>query len=127
MRKFQQVNSLFCKVAIVFSFILNPISSVVYRPWAYQNNFADFGIADSITSYLGCITLVFISIYIDEFNPKLKSILGITLGCLIYEIIQPFVNLGVYDPNDLIAVFLGTLTCLMFLWLNNQKNTISPR
>lgn len=120
MMRFTPINARFCRAVILLSFVLNPISSEVYRPWVYENNLMDFGIADSITSYLGCITLIFMSVYADKFQPKIKSILATAFGCILYELIQPHVNLGIYDPMDVLAVLLATITCLVILWINNR-------
>lgn len=115
MTEFKKLNALYCKGVIVLTFILNPISSELYRPWIYKNNIHDFGLANSLTSYLGCITLIFIAIYIDKLQPTVKTIAAVTGGCVLYEFIQPFVKLGVFDMGDVFAVLLGTISAIILL------------
>lgn len=115
MLEFKKLNPLYCKWAIALTFILNPISSELYRPWIYKNNVWDFGVANSMTSYLGCITLIFLAIYLDKLQPTLKTIVAVSVGCVLYECIQPFFKLGVFDIGDIVAVLLASLSVIVIL------------
>ena len=80
-----------------------------YRPWIYSNHINDWHIADSFPSFF-CILVPYY--FYDSFcsltGKPFKSnqaILGLTLGNLLYELIQ--IPVGGFDWFDILAIFLG--------------------
>jgi glycopeptide antibiotics resistance protein len=101
-------------VGAIISLILCVLVGEVYRPWAFSNDIDDFGIASSGVSFMGTISVAFFLCYTDG-HVRLRTMLSVMLGCTIYEILQPFLGLGIYDTNDIIAVFLGVLVAAFIL------------
>ena len=80
----------------------------IYRPWAYANQINDYGVADSSVSFFGTITAIFFCYSLEknlDYNFKFLVMDG--LGCIIYEILQPYFELGIFDIKDIVAIFLG--------------------
>jgi hypothetical protein len=73
-------------------FILTEIGRKIYRPYIYQNNIDDYGIADCIGNSGGIIVQIFFSLAIlNSQKEKAYYVIGfIVIGYIIYEILQIF-------------------------------------
>jgi len=89
--------------------VITEVGREIYRPWVYENSVQDFGIADSIGSLGGAFVVVFlVSAIVGKTPKKLGSAaFGAATGCPIYEILQPYLNTGVFDWRDLIASMMA--------------------
>lgn len=95
----------------IISFIITEIGRNFYRPFIYNNNIDDFGIADSIGNSGGIIVQIFFSLAI--LNPPRKKvyriILFLIIGYCIYEFLQPILPKGVFDWKDIYGTIIGGL------------------
>lgn len=96
---------------------LTVIGDSFYRPWIYDNNYFDFGLANYLPSITGTITAIFILCGQSKSFPKniIQSSCGVIIGCASYEILQPIFHTGVFDWQDISAIFItGTIVILYF-------------
>ena len=99
-----------------FWFIVTETGRFVYRPYIYKNNINDYGIADSIGNSGGIIVQIFFMLAV--FNSKgikvFRVIAFLTLGYILYEIIQPYLPKGVFDWLDIYGTIAGGFVALLF-------------
>ncbi len=119
-------------VIFLFSFGLTEIGRFVYRPFIYENNINDFGIADSMGNLGGIIVQIFFGLALVNSTKKkgLRLIAFFIIGYIFYEAIQPILPKGVFDWQDVYGTIIGGLIAtIMFLLLQkfNKKNYIIHR
>ena len=113
----------------LFSFVLTEIGRYIYRPFIYENNISDYGIADSMGNSGGIIVQLFFGLLIFN-SSKLKGLRLISffiIGYILYEIAQLFLPKGVFDWKDIYGTIIGGLIgCLVFLLIHKiiKKNKI---
>lgn len=103
--------------------VVTTIFTYAYRPYIYDNNINDFGIAGSAPSFLGLITAFFFLSYFDSSLSLNKRIFYTGLGGVVYEVLQPYFRTGLFDWHDIIAILLATLV----LYLCSTISSISKR
>ena len=119
-------------VTFLFSFGLSEIGRYIYRPFIYENNINDYGIADSMGNLGGIIVQLFFGLTIFN-STKIKGLRLISfliLGYILYEIAQPFLPKGVFDWKDIYGTIIGGLIgLLLFLLLHKviKRNKIIYR
>lgn len=112
------------------SFFFTELGRFVYRPFIYENNLSDFGIADSIGNLGGIVVQIFIGLAI--FNPPFKKgfrLFGFfVMGYIVYEILQPILPRGVFDWTDIYGTLIGgVIAVLLYIIIHagvKQNNTI---
>jgi len=109
-------------ISFLISFVITEIGRSVYRPYIYNNKINDFGIADSIGNSGGIIVQIFFSLAIlNSTKKKGVRVIGfLTIGYILYEIIQPFLPKGVFDWKDIYGTLIGGIIGLL-LFLLIQK------
>ena len=119
-------------VTFLISFGLTEIGRFIYRPFIYENNINDYGIADSMGNLGGIIVQLFFGLTI--FNSTrikgLRLIAFFILGYILYEIAQLFLPKGVFDWKDIYGTIIGGLIgLLLFLLLHTviKRNKIIYR
>ena len=108
-------------VAFLISFGLTEIGRYIYRPFIYENNINDYGIADSMGNLGGIIVQIFFGLaLINSTKTKgLRLIAFFILGYILYEIAQLFLPKGVFDWKDIYGTIIGGLIgLLLFLFLH---------
>lgn len=119
-------------VIFLLSFGLTEIGRFVYRPFIYENDINDFGIADSMGNLGGIIVQLFFGLMIFN-STKIKGLRLISffiIGYILYEIAQPFLPKGVFDWKDIYGTFIGGIIgLLLFLLIHKvvKKNIIIYR
>ena len=95
----------------VFMFFLTEIGRKIYRPFIYSNDIFDYWIADTIGNLTGTIAIVFFDFAIV--NPNRRNgrifIVIITLGLIVYELLQYFSPRSILDWRDMIATVMAGL------------------
>jgi len=119
-------------VTFLFSFGLTEIGRYIYRPFIYDNNINDYGIADSMGNSGGIIVQLFFGLLIlnSTKTKGLRLISFFTLGYILYEIAQLFLPKGVFDWKDIYGTFIGGLIgLLLFLLIHKviKRNKIIYR
>ncbi|GAP43343.1 hypothetical protein TBC1_111496 [Lentimicrobium saccharophilum] len=115
----------------VFMFVFTEIGRKIYRPYIYSNDLFDFWIADTIGNFTGTIAIIFFDFAIV--NPKYRQgrilIIFITLGLIVYELIQ-FILPGTNtcDWRDIAATLIAGMISwgiyeLLFKKLNEKELT----
>jgi hypothetical protein len=113
-------------ITCVAGFFLTEFGRFRYRPYIYENNINDFGIADSIGNLGGIVVQIYFGMLI--LNPSKKLGFGIIAfmmgGYILYEILQPILPKGVFDWLDIYGTVLGGICALLiyFLILRLTKN-----
>ena len=103
------------------SFVLTELGRFHYRPYIYENNINDFGLADSMGNLGGILVQVFFGLALFN-SPKKKGfnlILFFVLGYILYEIVQPLLPKGVFDWLDIYGTVLGGVIALGFYMIIN--------
>jgi len=98
-------------------FALTEIGRNIYRPFIYQNHINDFRIADTIGNSLGIIVQIFFMLFIIN-STKKKSyfvVAFLSIGYVVYEILQIVLPRKMFDINDVYATFVGGVIGLMIL------------
>jgi hypothetical protein len=107
---------------MIISYLITETGRFVYRPWAYENEINDFGLADSIGNLGGIVVQIFFALSI--LNPPKKKgprIIGfMVIGYILYEVLQPVLPRGVFDWKDVSGTLVGGLIAFI-LWWGIQK------
>ncbi len=114
------------------SFLLTEVGRFVYRPFIYENNISDFGIADSIGNSGGILVQIFLGLAIlNPFPKKGYRLIALFVGgYIIYEILQPYLPKGTFDWLDIYGTLLGGAIGLITYFIINKvitKNRIIYR
>ena len=116
----------------VLSFGITEIGRYIYRPFIYENNINDFGIADSMGNSGGIIVQIFFGLAIFN-STKIKGIRLISffiIGYVIYEFAQLFLPKGVFDWKDIYGTIIGgSVGLILFLLIQKviKRNKIIYR
>lgn len=108
-------------VTFLLSFALTEVGRYIYRPYIYQNNINDFGLADSMGNLGGIVVQIFFGLSI--FNPTVKKGLRLiaffTVGYIVYEILQLYLPKGTFDWKDIYGTVIGgVFSLLLFLLIH---------
>ncbi len=106
-------------VTFVFSFIMTEIGRYYYRPYIYENNINDLGIADSIGNLGGIVVQIFFGLLLLNSSKKkgFRVIVFFVVGYIFYEIVQPILPRGVFDWLDIYGTVLGGIVGLLLYLL----------
>ena len=106
-------------VTFVFSFIMTEIGRFYYRPYIYENNINDLGIADSIGNLGGIVVQIFFGLLLLNSSKKkgFRVIAFFVVGYILYEIVQPILPRGVFDWLDIYGTVLGGIVGLLLYLL----------
>lgn len=110
-------------IVAVFAFFITEAGRNIYRPFIYENGINDFGIADSIGNSGGIVVQIFFMLTILN-SPKNKifRVIGfITIGYIIYEILQPYLPRGVFDWKDIYGTFIGGVISIIIWFIINKR------
>lgn len=93
----------------LFSFLLTEFGRFVYRPYIYENNINDFGIADSIGNSGGIVVQIFLGLALinSPFKKGFRLIGLFVVGYIFYEILQPYLPKGTFDWLDIYGTLIG--------------------
>jgi hypothetical protein len=115
----------------VFMFFLTEIGRKIYRPYIYSNDIFDYWIADTIGNLTGTIAIIFFDFAIV--NPKHRQgrifLIIITLGLIVYELLQYFSPRSILDWRDMIATLIAGLISwgiYEFLFKKLKEKEITP-
>jgi len=120
-------------ITFLLSFILTELGRNYYRPYIYENNINDLGIADSIGNLGGIIVQIFFGLMLFNSSKKkgFRVIAFFVVGYIMYEIVQPILPKGVFDWLDIYGTVLGGILGLLFFmiihWLTKKNNKIMHR
>mgnify|MGYP001099847575 CR=1 FL=1 len=119
-------------VLFLFFLGLTEIGRYLYRPFIYENNINDFGIADSIGNLGGIIVQIFFGLAIFNSTKKkgIRLIAFFILGYIFYEIAQLFLPKKVFDWKDIYGTIIGGVVgLLLFLLIHKviKRNNIMYR
>jgi hypothetical protein len=106
-------------VMFMLSFGITEIGRYIYRPFIYENNINDFGIADSMGNLGGIMVQIFFGLTVFNSSNKkgLRLISFFIIGYILYEIAQPFLPKGVFDWKDIYGTIIGGLIGLLLFHL----------
>ena len=108
-------------VLFAAAFIFTEIGRKIYRPYVYQNGISDFGFADVIGNLLGTVAIIFfcLGVYHATRSQSIRIVIFITIGVVIYELLQPVLPRGVLDWKDVFSTFaagLFSLNIVLIIW-----------
>ena len=116
----------------IFSFGLTEIGRHIYRPFIYEHNINDFGLADSIGNLGGIIVQLFFGHAMLNSTKKkgIRLTFFFVIGYILYEIAQPYLPKGVFDWKDIFGTLIGGfIGLLLFLLIHKsvRKNKVIYR
>jgi glycopeptide antibiotics resistance protein len=116
-------------ITFLLSFILTELGRNYYRPYIYENNINDLGIADSIGNLGGIIVQIFFGLMLLNSSKKkgFHVIAFFIGGYILYEILQPILPKGVFDWLDIYGTILGGFVAILLYLLIHvmtKKNKI---
>jgi glycopeptide antibiotics resistance protein len=119
-------------VTFLISFGLTEIGRYIYRPFIYENNISDYGLADSMGNLGGIIVQIFFGLALINSTKKkgLRIISVLVIGYILYEVVQPILPKGVFDWKDIYGTIIGGLIgMLLFLLIHKviKRNKIIYR
>jgi hypothetical protein len=95
----------------VCMFVITEIGRKIYRPYIYSNDIFDYWIADTIGNLTGTVAIIFFDFTLV--NPRHRQgrifLIIITLGLLVYELLQYFSPRSIMDWRDMIATLIAGL------------------
>ena len=106
-------------VIFLLSFLLTELGRNYYRPYIYENNINDLGIADSMGNLGGIIVQIFFGLALLNSSKKkgFRVIAFFVAGYILYEIVQPILPKGVFDWLDIYGTVLGGIAGLLLYLL----------
>ena len=116
-------------ICFILAFALTEAGRYIYRPWIYENNFNDFGIADSMGNLGGIVVQIFFGLAI--LNPMIKKGLRLitffVVGYIAYEFAQPYLPKGTFDWKDVYGTLFGGIFALLLFLLIHLFHRIDER
>lgn len=99
------------------AFVLTELGRYVYRPYAYEHEIFDFGLADSIGNLGGIVVQIFLGLAALNSTRRQSYRLAVfySLGFVIYEFMQPYLPKGVFDWRDIYGTAVGFALSLLML------------
>ena len=116
-------------ITAIVAFLVTEFGRFVYRPYIYENNINDFGIADSVGNWGGIVVQIFFGLVIlnPSYNKGFRLMGFFVVGYILYEILQPFLPKGTFDWQDIYGTLIGGLLgVIIYLLINKliKKNII---
>jgi len=108
-------------ITCVFAFLATEIGRYVYRPYIYEHNINDFGLADSVGNWGGIVVQIFLGLAIlnSKRRKAFRLITFFVLGYIIYEFMQPTLPKGTFDWMDVYGtIFGGFVSMLLYVLIN---------
>jgi len=104
-------------ITFAIFFIVTEIGREVYRPYIYQNEINDLGFADVIGNLLGTVTVIFFCLGVNHATrmQSIRIVAFVTIGIVIYELLQPVLPKGVLDWKDVISTPVAGLFSLVMV------------
>lgn len=101
----------------VGAFLITEVGRNVYRPYIYENNIHDYGIADSIGNLGGIIVQIYFGLLLlnSPWPKNLRLILLYITGYILYEFLQPYLPRGTFDWLDVYGTVLGGIVATLIL------------
>jgi len=101
---------IFISLGLLF-LTITAIGDSFYRGWIYTNHYFDFGLANYLPSITGTLTSIFLLCGLSKNFPNdlKKTSLWVSIGCLLYEGLQPVLGTGVFDWQDILAIVITSL------------------
>ena len=114
-------NKLLIWIGIILS-LMGLLLMPIYRDYINSNNKNDYGIADSLPSYINVVGLSLMllvsQLYKPERFPQLYF-LFVTIGSISYELIQYKLS-GILDIYDILASIAGGITAFLIFWVSQR-------
>jgi len=106
-------------IITALAFFITEAGRYIYRPFIYRNEINDYGIADSIGNSGGIIVQIFFMLAIlNSPGEKVFRVIGfVTVGYVVYEIIQPYLPKGVFDWKDIYGTVIGGIVAFIIILL----------
>jgi len=89
--------------------VLTEIGRELYRPYIFQHGMQDFGLAAIVGNLFGTIAIIFFGIALVNANRRASLILTalVTLVLILYEFVQNFLPVSIFDWRDIVATLIG--------------------
>jgi hypothetical protein len=113
-------------LVFLLAFALTEAGRYIYRPWVYENNVNDMGLADSMGNFGGIIVQSFFGLAVlnSSMRKGLRLIVFFILGYIVYEFLQPLLPKGVFDWRDIFGTLIGgVLGMVLFLIMHRSIKT----
>ena len=101
----------------LYFLVLTAFGDSYYRRWIYTHHYFDFGLANYLPSITGTISSAFFMCAFSKNFPRslVASAIGVSIGAMIYESLQPTFGTGVFDWQDFAAVCVTGVLLVVFM------------
>jgi hypothetical protein len=116
-------------ITFILAFFLTEAGRFIYRPYIYEHNINDYGLADSVGNWGGILVQIFFGLTLlnSGFKKGLRLIGFFVAGYILYEILQPILPKGTFDWLDIYGTLIGgVFAMLIFLMIQlvTRNNTV---
>lgn len=106
-------------ITFISAFLITETGRFLYRPFIYDHNINDFGLADAMGNLGGVIVQIYLGLAIlnPPFKKALRVIALFVIGYILYEFAQTFLPKGVFDWKDVYGTLIGGFIALIWLFI----------
>jgi hypothetical protein len=106
-------------ITFISAFLITETGRFLYRPFIYDHNINDFGLADAMGNLGGVIVQIYLGLAIlnPPFKKALRVIALFVIGYILYEFAQPYLPKGVFDWKDVYGTLIGGFIALIWLFI----------
>jgi hypothetical protein len=100
-----------CFIIFALAFILTEMGRRIYRPYVYRTGINDLGLADMMGNLGGTVVQIYLYLGLVNATPiqGFRIIAFVAAGYTLYEIVQPILPRGTFDPKDIAATLIANV------------------
>ena len=112
-------NMIFGVLGFIFT-LIGFFGKALYRPYIHHTHLNDYGISDFLPSYFYVIGFSLL-LLIKPFRYPILIVIIVTLGSIVYEIMQ-YSSHSILDFPDILASFAGGISAIFLLKYVDHRN-----
>ena len=116
---------------LLFFAVVGSLIRLSRRDFAILPVFASLDFHGTSTNFVVCAAMPFVAFCLKDvisLSSYVKTALGTAVGLSIYEVAQIYLPRRTFDPNDIVASFLGAIVSIMLaiiLFLMQKKSEMT--
>ena len=111
------------------AYALTELGRFSYRPWVRATGVNDYGLAESVGSLGGVVVslFIFLALFASRRRIPLGLAIGLGIGAVVYEFLQPRLGSGTFDWRDVLAIIIGFSLAFPAIWLVWRRFPDAPQ
>lgn len=113
------------RITAILFLSLGLLLTFAYRPFIYSNHIFDYGVADTIGSFISVIvfcTLVWSFKFYSSKEKNLQIIVATFIYSIVWELMGYFKIWGTFDYKDIVAAILSGVLTFIIKTIVDKKN-----